>query len=233
MGFELIGPPPAVHARDGIPLIPLRRRRWPVLAGRTKWALDYGVSLVAIVSLAPLFVAVAIAIVVDSPGPVFFRQVRVGRRGERFGIWKFRTMIVDADVKKAEVAHLNKHLAAGHDARMFKIEQDPRTTAVGRFLRRYSLDELPQLVNVLRGQMSLVGPRPLIPEEDGHVDAWGRCRLDVKPGMTGVWQVRGRDRIPFEEMVRLDYLYVTSRSLLGDLKLIAETLPVVLRGRGT
>ncbi len=136
-------------------------------------------------------------------------------------------MTADADAQKAEVAHLNKHLDG--DDRMFKIPDDPRVTRVGRFLRRYSLDELPQLVNVLRGEMSLVGPRPLILDEHRHVDGWARKRLDLKPGITGLWQVLGRDDIPFEEMVGLDYRYVTTWSLANDLKLMLQTVPVMRR----
>jgi lipopolysaccharide/colanic/teichoic acid biosynthesis glycosyltransferase len=177
--------------------------------------------------LAPLLAAIALAIRLDSKGPVFFRQVRMGRGGT-FRIWKFRTMIADADERKHEVAHLNKHLANGGDPRMFKITNDPRVTRVGAFLRRYSLDELPQLFNVVTGEMSLVGPRPLILDEDQYIDSWGRQRLDLKPGITGQWQVLGRTEIPFEEMVKLDYLYVTSWSLFTDLKLILRTVPVLV-----
>jgi lipopolysaccharide/colanic/teichoic acid biosynthesis glycosyltransferase len=148
-------------------------------------------------------------------------------------MWKFRTMSADAEERKPELAHLNKHAHNGGDPRMFKIANDPRITRVGAFLRRYSLDELPQLINTLRGQMSLVGPRPLILDEDQHVHEWARERLSLRPGITGPWQVLGRSGIPFEEMVRLDYLYVTGWSLFGDLKLILRTFPVVFAPRGT
>jgi lipopolysaccharide/colanic/teichoic acid biosynthesis glycosyltransferase len=174
---------------------------------------------------------VALAIKLDSKGPVIFRQVRMGCGEQTFRIFKFRTMTADADNRKAEVAHLNQHLSNGGDPRMFKIPNDPRETRVGRFLRRYSLDELPQLINVVRGQMSLVGPRPLILDEDQHIECWGRQRLNLKPGITGPWQVMGRTEIPFEEMVRLDYLYVTDWSLLNDSKLILKTLPAIVRTR--
>jgi lipopolysaccharide/colanic/teichoic acid biosynthesis glycosyltransferase len=172
--------------------------------------------------------AAALAIKIDSPGPVFFRQVRMGKDDHSFRIFKYRTMTADADLRKSEVAHLNKHL--DDDARMFKIPDDPRVTPIGRLLRRYSLDELPQLLNVLVGDMSLVGPRPLILDEDQHVGGWARRRLHLKPGITGLWQVLGRDGIPFEEMVKLDYLYVTSWSLSGDLSLLLRTLPMMARG---
>jgi lipopolysaccharide/colanic/teichoic acid biosynthesis glycosyltransferase len=135
-------------------------------------------------------------------------------------------MASDADARKHEVAHLNKH--RNGDARMFKIDDDPRVTRVGVWLRHYSLDELPQLINVLRGEMSLVGPRPLILDEHQYVDDWATRRLDLRPGITGLWQVLGRDDIPFDDMVKLDYLYVTTWSLGGDVRLIARTLPALL-----
>jgi lipopolysaccharide/colanic/teichoic acid biosynthesis glycosyltransferase len=135
-------------------------------------------------------------------------------------------MVADAEERKGEVAHLNVHL--GTDARMFKIPDDPRVTSVGRILRKYSIDELPQLVNVLRGQMSLVGPRPLIPHEHQYVNDWGLRRLDLTPGLTGLWQVFGRSEIPFSEMLVLDYLYVTNWTLWGDIKLVARTIPALM-----
>ena len=130
----------------------------------------------------------------DSPGPVFFRQERMGVDDQTFRIFKFRTMAMDADERKAEYAHLNRHAQNGGDPRMFKVPDDPRVTRFGRFLRHYSLDELPQLLNVFKGEMSLVGPRPLILDEHDHVDEWARKRLDLRPGMTGLWQVSGRAR---------------------------------------
>jgi lipopolysaccharide/colanic/teichoic acid biosynthesis glycosyltransferase len=142
-------------------------------------------------------------------------------------------MTTDAERRKYELADLNKHLRPGGDARMFKASGDPRVTRVGRVLRRSSLDELPQLWNVLKGEMSLVGPRPLILEEDEHVDGWSARRLDLKPGITGLWQVLGRDDIPFGEMVELDYRYVTTWSLGNDFKLICKTLPAMVRERST
>jgi lipopolysaccharide/colanic/teichoic acid biosynthesis glycosyltransferase len=139
-------------------------------------------------------------------------------------------MCADAEERKAEVAHLNKHAQAGGDPRMFKIPDDPRVTRVGRFVRRYALDELPQLINVLSGEMSLVGPRPLILAEDQHVADWARSRLELKPGITGLWQSLGSSAIPFEEMIRLDYVYVTSWSLWNDLRLLVQTIPALLHG---
>lgn len=226
--FDVLGPQMRVHAAEGLPLLGLPPARLSNSSLFLKRVLDLLVSVVALVLLAPLFTAVAVWIKLDTPGPVFFRQLRMGRAGRTFTILKFRTMSADAEARKAGLAHLNKHL--GGDERMFKIAGDPRVTRAGRILRRYSLDELPQLLNVFRGEMSLVGPRPLILDEDRFVDGWARKRLDLKPGITGLWQVLGRDDIPFEEMVGLDYRYVTSWSLSGDLKLILQTIPM-LAGR--
>ena len=155
----------------------------------------------------------------------------MGEGGKTFKLFKFRTMTVDAETRKADLAGQNKHALDGDDPRLFKVPNDPRVTRFGRFLRRYSLDELPQLINVLSGEMSLVGPRPLILEEDQHVVDWRLWRLAVKPGMTGLWQVVGRDHISFEEMVELDYRYVADWSLAGDLGLLLRTLPAVARER--
>jgi lipopolysaccharide/colanic/teichoic acid biosynthesis glycosyltransferase len=171
-----------------------------------------------------------VAILLDSHGPVFFRQLRVGVRGRPFRIWKFRSMRADAEALKAEVAGLNMH-RNGDGPQMFKIPDDPRVTRVGGFLRRWSLDELPQLINVLAGEMSLVGPRPLILDEDEQVHDWARKRVDLKPGITGLWQAKGRSEIAFDEMVRLDYLYVTSWSPMTDIKLALRTIPALFRER--
>jgi lipopolysaccharide/colanic/teichoic acid biosynthesis glycosyltransferase len=230
--FEIVGSGFEIHTVEGLPLVgmpPLRLARSSRLLKRV---MDLALSALALVLLAPLFVLVSVLIKLDTPGPVFFRQVRMGYGERPFRIFKFRSMYVDADERKHEVAHLNKYLKPGDDPRMFKIADDPRITRVGRVLRRFSLDELPQLLNVLVGQMSLVGPRPLILSEDEQVSEWGRQRLNLKPGVTGPWQVLGRNGIPFAEMVSLDYLYVTSWSLVGDLKLIGRTIPVILRGEG-
>jgi exopolysaccharide biosynthesis polyprenyl glycosylphosphotransferase len=175
---------------------------------------------------APLMALVAVAIKLDSPGPVFFRQRRVGRDGQEFEIVKFRTMVDGADLQKADLRDQNQ--AQG----LFKIDNDPRVTRVGRLLRRASLDELPQLWNVLRGQMSLVGPRPLVGEEDRKVQGWERNRLQLTPGMTGPWQVLGSARVPLHEMVKIDYLYTANWSLWTDVKLLLRTLPYMARGRG-
>jgi exopolysaccharide biosynthesis polyprenyl glycosylphosphotransferase len=226
--FEIIGPNVEIHSVEGLPLLGLRPAQLSRSSGLLKRGMDLTFAVPALLLLTPLFVLVALAIKLDSPGPVFFRQVRVGHRNRRFRIWKFRTMVADAEDRKGGVAHLNKHLRGG-DPRMFKIPNDPRMTRTGRWLRRYSLDELPQLINVFLGQMSLVGPRPLIADEHVHVTDWAERRDTLKPGITGLWQVLGRDGIPFEEMVKLDILYAANWSLSGDLKLITKTLPAVMR----
>ena len=228
--FDVVSPGVDLHSVEGLPLIGLRTPRLSSSSRFVKRGLDLIGAGVGLLLLAPLFAVVALAIKFDSAGPVFFRQVRMGARGQTFAIYKFRTMVADAEARKAEVSRLNKHAQNGGDARMFKIDGDPRVTRVGRVLRRLSIDELPQLWNVLCGEMSLVGPRPLILEEDAHVIDWAVRRLDLKPGITGIWQVLGRDGIPFEEMVKFDYLYVTSWSVAGDLRLLLRTIPILLRG---
>jgi len=171
---------------------------------------------------------IALAIRFDSPGRAIFRQPRRGREGRTFRIAKFRTMHVDAEHRRDELLHLNEV-----DGPLFKVKNgDPRVTRIGGFLRRTSLDELPQLWNVLRGEMSLVGPRPFVVYEADQITGWASRRLDISPGITGLWQVLGRNEIPFEEMVKLDYLYVTNWSLWWDLKILCQTIPVVLGRRG-
>ena len=229
--FELVGSNVGIHTVEGLPLIGLPPLQLVRPSRFAKRAMDLVVSTVGLVLLSPLLVVISLLIKHDSPGPVFFRQVRMGSGDKTFRIFKFRTMTVDAEERKLEVAHLNKYVRNGEDPRMFKIANDPRVTPFGRFLRRYSLDELPQLLNVFKGEMSLVGPRPLILEEDLHVERWARQRLDLKPGMTGPWQVLGRNDIPFAEMVKFDYLYVTNWSLFRDLQLMLRTLPIVFRHR--
>jgi exopolysaccharide biosynthesis polyprenyl glycosylphosphotransferase len=227
--YELVGSRVGIYNVEGLPLVGLPPLRLSRSSRALKRSMDVVLAAVGLVLLAPLFAVVAALIRFESPGPVLFRQVRMGADERTFRIFKFRSMTADADRRKHEVAHLNKHL--GGDERMFKIPDDPRVTRVGKVLRKTSIDELPQLFNVLLGHMSLVGPRPLILDEDQYVDSWARRRLDLKPGMTGLWQVLGRSGIPFEEMVKLDYLYVTSWSLPGDLGLIARTLPALFGTR--
>jgi lipopolysaccharide/colanic/teichoic acid biosynthesis glycosyltransferase len=198
---------------------------------RSVWLLKRGVDVVTaaagLVLLAPVFAVLALAIRLDSHGPVFFRQDRYGRGGRIFRIVKFRTMVDGAEVQRHALADRNEV-----DGPLFKLREDPRVTRVGRVLRRYSLDELPQLWNVLRGDMSLVGPRPFVTHEADQITGWAQRRLDICPGMTGLWQVSGRNDIPFEEMVTLDYIYVTNWSLWWDVKLLFQTIPTVLARRG-
>jgi lipopolysaccharide/colanic/teichoic acid biosynthesis glycosyltransferase len=179
------------------------------------------------VVLSPLLVLIAVMVKLDSRGPVFFRQTRVGRDGRPFEIWKFRSMVDGADAQKEQ---LHEHNEAG--AGLFKIADDPRRTRIGRFIRRLSLDELPQLLNVLRGEMSLVGPRPLVCDEDEQIVGWDRRRLQLTPGMTGHWQILGSSRVPMAEMVKLDYLYVAGWSLWSDVKILLRTLAHVRARRG-
>jgi exopolysaccharide biosynthesis polyprenyl glycosylphosphotransferase len=224
--FSALGPSVEIDDLQGVTVLginPSVLSRSSRLAKRT---LDLtGAGLMSVVAL-PLLAILGVAIKLDSPGPVFFRQERIGRGGQRFKLLKLRTMVVDAEARRSGL------LAQSKDPGWLHLEHDPRITAVGRVLRLASLDELPQLWNVLRGDMSLVGPRPLVASEDKMVNGWARGRLDLTPGITGLWQVLGRTSIPFEEMVKLDYLYVTNWSLWGDIRLILRTLPVVLTRDG-
>jgi exopolysaccharide biosynthesis polyprenyl glycosylphosphotransferase len=228
--FEVIGSKSVFHDVAGIPLISVKPPRLSKPARALKRAMDLAITGLAFFALAPLFAFVAWRIKRESPGPVFFRQERMGAGGKTFQIFKFRSMYADADERKDEVGHLNIHRENG--PRMFKVPNDPRVTRFGRFLRKWSLDELPQLINVVRGEMSLVGPRPLILGEDENIHGHQRRRLNITPGLTGLWQVLGRSDIPFAEMVSLDYIYVTNWSLWGDVKLLFRTVPAVLRGNG-
>jgi len=230
--FEAVGSGFDVHSIEGLPLIGLRPARLSRSSLLLKRASDVAISAAALVVLAPVFAVVALLIKLTSPGPVFFCQRRMGAGGRTFEMHKFRTMTTHADLRKGELAHLNKHARDSDSPTMFKIVDDPRVTNLGRFLRRYSLDELPQLLNVMRGEMSLVGPRPLILEEHRQVLSWARRRLDIKPGITGPWQVLGRSDIPFQEMLQLDYMYVTRWSLYQDMKIIFRTIPAVILERG-
>ena len=181
----------------------------------------------AVVALSPVLLAVAVAIKLDSAGPIFYRQQRVGKDGRRFWMLKFRSMCLDADARLAELRARNE--ASGP---LFKMRQDPRVTRVGRFIRRWSLDELPQLFNVLRGEMSLVGPRPPLPSEVEQYEDWQHGRLRAVPGLTGLWQVSGRSEVPFHDMVRLDLHYIRNWSLGLDLEILMRTIPAVLTNRG-
>jgi exopolysaccharide biosynthesis polyprenyl glycosylphosphotransferase len=227
--FEVLGTNAQLHTIEGMPLVGLPVPRLSDSSKLLKRSLDLAGAIAGLILLAPLFAVAAACIKLDSRGPVFFRQVRMGAGERAFRVFKFRTMVNDAETRKDEVAHLNMHV--NDDPRMFKVPNDPRVTGVGAFLRRSRIDELPQLINVIRGEMSLVGPRPLILDEDQYVERWARRRLKLKPGMTGLWQVLGASDIPFDEMTKLDYLYVTNWSLREDLRLILLTLPALARAR--
>jgi exopolysaccharide biosynthesis polyprenyl glycosylphosphotransferase len=192
-----------------------------------KTVVDLAVAALLLIMLAPLFIVISAAIKLTSEGPVFFKQVRYGLRGREFKIYKFRSMYLDAEKRMDEIRHLNEMSGP-----VFKIMRDPRVTPIGRFLRKTSLDELPQLINVLRGEMSLVGPRPPIPSEVKEYERWQRRRLSMKPGLTCLWQVKGRNRIEFERWMELDLQYIDNWSLGLDLKIILRTVPVVLFGYG-
>jgi exopolysaccharide biosynthesis polyprenyl glycosylphosphotransferase len=189
---------------------------------------DIASSAAAIVLLSPLMLGVAITIKLSSRGPVLFKQMRTGLHGRPFNMLKFRSMVIDAEALKAKLMELNEH----KQGPVFKMTRDPRITKVGRFIRKFSVDELPQLINVLRGEMSVVGPRPPIPSEVERYEAWQRRRLSVRPGLTCVWQVSGRNQISFEEWMYLDMHYIDHWNLAQDFQLILKTVPVVLTGRG-
>ena len=227
--FEFLEGARSLEQIGGLPVMPIgvpritRSGRW------AKRALDVVVSAFALLVLSPVFLATAIAIKLDSPGPVFFRQPRAGRNNTVFHLRKFRSMYCGADALKAQLGDVNEM----DDGVMFKMRQDPRITRTGGFLRRLSIDELPQLLNVLRGEMSLVGPRPLVlPEMEALNEAWHVRRLDLRPGITGPWQVSGRSDLSAHDMVRLDFQYVTGWSLIRDCEILLATVPAVLKGRG-
>ncbi|HKC66489.1 MAG TPA: sugar transferase [Pyrinomonadaceae bacterium] len=219
-----------------LPMIRLFREPLSRAARIVKRASDIIIASGALAILSPLWLLIALVIKLDSRGPIFYKQERVGMDGRIFLFYKFRTMRVDAN-DEAHREYQRKYIAGRAEAMLvegerpaYKLVTDPRITRIGRWLRRLSFDELPQLLNVLRGDMSVVGPRPPIPYEVEAYALWHRKRLDMKPGLTGLWQVSGRNRLPFDEMVRLDLFYIENWSLLLDLKIILRTLPVMLRG---
>ncbi len=224
--FDALGPSVEVDDVEGTTVLGVNPPVLPRSSRFLKRAMDVAMALTVLALTAPLFAVIALAIKLDSRGPVFFRQERIGLWGRRFRLAKFRTMVVDAEQRREAL------LAESKDPGWLLLDHDPRVTRVGRFLRHWSLDELPQLWNVLRGEMSLVGPRPLIDSEDRQLEGWRRSRIDLVPGLTGLWQVLGRTSIPFEEMIRLDYLYVTNWSLWTDVRLMLRTVPVVVLRRG-
>ncbi|ROP31868.1 Undecaprenyl-phosphate galactose phosphotransferase WbaP/exopolysaccharide biosynthesis polyprenyl glycosylphosphotransferase [Couchioplanes caeruleus] len=225
--IDVAGARTTIRPFDGLPMLHVEHPRLHGGARIVKDLFDRLGALFLLVLFGPLLLTVALCVRLTSRGPVLFRQVRVGRDGSRFRIFKFRSMYVDAEARLAELRHLNEH-----DGVLFKIRDDPRVTPVGRWLRRFSLDELPQLLNVLSGQMSLVGPRPPLPSEVAAYADDVRRRLAVKPGMTGLWQVSGRSDLPWEEAVRLDLRYVENWSLSLDLVILLRTMTAVVRSSG-
>jgi exopolysaccharide biosynthesis polyprenyl glycosylphosphotransferase len=224
--FGAMGPAIEVDDVEGVTVLGINPPVLPRSSRFMKRSLDVIGSASALLLAAPLMLLIALAIKLESRGPVFFRQRRIGKGGKPLQLVKFRTMVVGAEQRVDEL------LSQSSDPGWLKLEHDPRITRIGRLLRLTSLDELPELWNVLKGEMSLVGPRPLIESEDRQIGGWARSRLDLTPGVTGLWQVLGRTNIPFDEMVKLDYLYVTNWSLWTDIRLILRTLPVVLTRRG-
>jgi exopolysaccharide biosynthesis polyprenyl glycosylphosphotransferase len=224
--LEVVGTAVEFDTLNGLTVLGIRRFGLSRSSRAVKRVMDVVGATIALVVLSPLLLAIVVAIVVDSRGGVVFRQTRVGRDGERFTMLKFRTMIDGADEMKHRLAEQNE--ATG----LFKITDDPRITRVGGVLRRTSLDELPQLINVLRGEMSLVGPRPLVVDEDSKIQGRHRRRLHLTPGMTGDWQILGSARIPLHEMVKIDYLYAANWSLWNDVKILARTMLYVAGARG-
>lgn len=213
---------------DGTPLLTFSTTPAETGALLVKRAVDVGLALLLGVVCLPLAALLALLIKLTSHGPVLFRQVRCGLSGRPFTFYKLRTMTEDAEERLAEVAHLNEH-----DGPVFKSSHDPRVTAFGRFLRRFSLDEIPQLWNVLKGEMSLVGPRPPLPDEVARYEKWQRRRLSMKPGLTGLWQVSGRSDLPsFDQWMELDLAYIDNWSLTLDAKILLRTIPTVLSGKG-
>jgi exopolysaccharide biosynthesis polyprenyl glycosylphosphotransferase len=224
--LEVVGSSVEFDDIDGVTMLGVRRFGLTRSSLAVKRALDVAASAVLLLAVAPLMGLVALLVRVDSPGRALFRQKRVGRDGQPFEMLKFRSMSLDAEARHEGLLHLNE--ARG----LFKIANDPRVTRVGRGLRNTSLDELPQLLNVLKGDMSLVGPRPLVVEDDRRIQGWHRRRLHLKPGMTGPWQILGSSRIPLEEMVTIDYLYVANWTLWVDVKILLRTVAHVVHRRG-
>lgn len=200
--------------------VSVREKR--VLYGITKRTIDIIASLVGLVILSPLLLVIAILIKLESKGPIVFSQKRIGLDGKAFNMYKLRSMVVNAEELKRKLAAENEMSGP-----MFKMKNDPRITKIGRFIRKTSVDELPQLINILKGDMSLVGPRPSLPNEVKEFDSWMMRRLEVKPGLTCIWQVSGRNNIDFEDWMKLDIKYVEERSLLLDIKLIFKTFFVL------
>ena len=219
---------PGVFQRNQIQL---RMLAWDITIGGSlifKRFMDIVMTVVCVILGSPVFLLTAILVKVTSPGPIIFSQVRVGRCGRHFKFYKFRSMYIDAEARKAE---LLKHNESG-DGVIFKMKHDPRITPVGRFIRKFSIDELPQLFNVLLGDMSLVGPRPPLPQEVKSYSIEERKRLNITPGITCIWQVSGRSELPFHKQMALDKEYIASRSTWKDFVILLKTVPAILTGKG-
>ncbi|GBD16446.1 UDP-glucose:undecaprenyl-phosphate glucose-1-phosphate transferase [bacterium HR26] len=225
--FELALDRVQISEVAGLPLIGIKEGQIRGWNYGIKRAMDIVISLTVLILAAPLMALIALAIKLDSPGPILFRQVRVGKGGRHFILYKFRSMVDGAEQQQPVLQEVY-----GRGALLFKLRDDPRVTRVGRFLRRTSLDELPQFFNVLKGEMSVVGPRPPVPAEVAEYQDWHLQRLMVTPGLTGLWQVNGRSDLSFDEMVRLDLYYAEHWSPWLDIKLMLRTVPVILTGRG-
>ena len=225
--LDVAGPRTTIRPVAGLPLLHMDHPEFSGARRVVKSAFDKVLALAALVLAAPLLALLALLIRLDDGGPALFKQTRVGKDGRHFSVYKFRTMVTDAEARKAALVSANQHQGP-----LFKIRKDPRVTRVGRWLRRWSLDELPQLVNVLYGDMSLVGPRPALPEEAAMYGDHVRRRLVVKPGMTGLWQVNGRSDLSWDESVRLDLRYVENWSFMLDLQILWKTCAAVIRGSG-
>ncbi len=222
--LELITTDPKCFAMNYVaPGFPVQE----VAYAKTKRATDILISSVLLLLFAPIMLVAALLVRATSRGPILFRQVRVGRGGRLFWCYKFRSMFVDAEARKLEIMHLNEM-----NGPVFKIKNDPRITPVGRFIRKFSIDEMPQLFNILKGDMSLVGPRPPIPSEVAQYTQYQKGRLAVTPGLTCIWQVSGRNQINFERWVELDLLYIETMSFWTDIKILSQTIPAVLRADG-
>lgn len=225
--YELLTARSHVEDLSGLPMLDIAPPSLSLGARFLKRAFDLVVSSVVLLLASPVLVAIAVMIKLTTPGPVFFRQLRTGRNERPFAVLKFRTMYRDAESLRHELEHLNEM-----DGPLFKMQDDPRVTPVGRILRKTSLDEVPQLINVWKGDMSLVGPRPFVVAEAMEIEGWARKRFEARPGMTGLWQVSGRNELSHLELYRLDYLYVASWSFWWDMEILWRTPRAVLRGRG-
>jgi exopolysaccharide biosynthesis polyprenyl glycosylphosphotransferase len=225
--MDVAGPRTTIRPVAGLPLLHVDHPEFTGAKQVIKGAFDKILGVSALTLMAPVFICAAIAIRLADGGPALFRQTRVGRDGRAFTVYKFRTMVLDAEDRKIHLVGSNEH-----DGVLFKIRNDPRITTVGAWLRRWSVDELPQLINVVRGDMSLVGPRPALPDEAARYGSYVRRRLVVKPGITGLWQVNGRSDLSWEESVRLDLRYVENWSLILDLQILWKTCSAVLHGSG-